>query len=142
MIVLQFSAAPTLGSWAIRWYTRSDYSHVDFVLPDGRLLGALFGQGVCIHEPRTDYIRADRFTVDAPVAVLNAALSHVGAGYDYAAFLGFVSKEDWHRRSRFICSEFVEHSFAEAGYPLLRSTTEWRLAPEHLLLSPYLTPVV
>lgn len=39
-IRLQYSTEAGIGSAIIRWWTDSQWSHVDAVLPDGRLLGA------------------------------------------------------------------------------------------------------
>ena len=39
-VTLQFATESGLSAWAIRWFSHSDYSHIDFVLADGRLLGA------------------------------------------------------------------------------------------------------
>ena len=39
-IELSFVTENTLGSAAIRWFTHSNYSHVDIITPDGYRLGA------------------------------------------------------------------------------------------------------
>lgn len=64
---LQYSTRSTPGSALIRAGTWSWASHVDLVLPGGRLLGAV-PAGVCIREPEPDIARAERYRVDVPHA--------------------------------------------------------------------------
>lgn len=137
MITLQFSTQQKPGSWLIRKFTWSDFSHVDFVLPDGQLLGARGDGGVQIRRPEP-FHRAARFTVDAPCYVLDHAKSQIGKPYDWGAIMGFVVKHDWQDKNAWFCSELVAWSFQAAGVPLLRSRELYRITPRDLLLSPYL----
>ncbi len=138
MITLQFSAQAKPGSWAIRKFTWSEYSHVDFVLPDGTLLGATGAKGVAIR-PAEQYSACDRFVVDAPASVLDIAASQQGKPYDWPAILGFVTQHNWQQENAWFCSELVFWAFNQAGCPLLRAPKH-RITPRDLLLSPSLIP--
>ena len=84
MITIQFSTTNHLTSKAIGFFTWSWASHVDFVLPDGKLLGALAeqgGGGVMIHEA-VGYTKIQRFTVDAPDSIIDIAKTQIGKPYD------------------------------------------------------------
>lgn len=143
MITLQFSGTNTLGSKIVQYGTWSWAGHVDFVLPNGKLLGALpiLGGGVRIHEmlPRKSYSRIERYTIDAPDAVLVTALSQLGKLYDWRGIASFVTRSgDWQSPDRWFCSELVMYSFVENGIELIRDITN-RVTPASLLLSTKLT---
>jgi uncharacterized protein YycO len=138
MITLQFSAQAKPGSWLIRKFSWSDYSHVDFVLPDGTLLGATGSKGVAIRQPDA-YSACDRFVVDAPASVLDIAASQIGKPYDWPAILGFVAQHNWQDENAWFCSEFVFWALNQSGVALLRAPKH-RITPRDLLLSPYLKP--
>src|SRR4051794_17860996 len=96
MITLQFSTQPGIGSSLIRALTWSNFSHVDFVLPDGSLLGARQDGGVQVR-PRNyaKFTAAISYMVDAPDKVLDAARSQIGKPYDWRGILNFGLHRDW-----------------------------------------------
>jgi len=138
VIAIQFSANQTLGSRIIRAFTWSAFSHVEFVLPDGRLLGARADGGVDIREPHADHTRIETYQVDHTEAVLNAALTQCGKPYDWPGVFGIGLHRDWQEDDSWFCSELVAWAFKEAGRPLLRAEHLHRITPRDLLLSPYL----
>ncbi|MEW5727707.1 MAG: hypothetical protein AB1918_07770, partial [Pseudomonadota bacterium] len=74
MLTLRFSGGRGLDAQVVKLATWSWCSHVDFVLPDGRLLGAVPGRGVCIRDVELDDARVECYAVpallsDAPVTV-------------------------------------------------------------------------
>ncbi|MCX4187158.1 hypothetical protein [Methylophaga sp. OBS4] len=139
MIQLQFSAQKKPGSWLIRRFTWSPFSHVDFVLPNGRLLGARGLGGVQVRNAQ-HFDAVGRFQVAAPESVLDFAKSQVGKPYDWGAILGLVARHDWQDKNAWFCSELIAWCFLQAGVPLLRSQQLQRITPRDLLLSPYLVP--
>ncbi len=139
-IKLQFSSEATFGSKAIEWLEWSDMSHVDFVLPFGRLLGARMSGGVQIRPPHYNkFTRTAIYSVDASEHVIKLAKSQIGKPYDKAAILAFI----WHHRAwsderAWFCSELVAWAFEQAGVPLLDSDKLYRITPGELMLSPLL----
>lgn len=121
-------------------------SHVDFVLPDGKLFGALSvegGGGVRFHELQSPshYSRLERFEVDAPDSVLDFALSQTGKPYDWAGIFGILTRNrKWEDDDKWFCSELTAWAFQKAGVPLLIETSN-RITPRDLLISPLLKPV-
>lgn len=134
-IRLQFSAQDKIGSRLICWWTWSDYSHVDFVLSSGKLLGAR-GDGVKIRDPYPTK-RKLIVEVEASEDVLLAAHSQIGKPYDYTAMLGFIVKRDWQETDSWFCSELLAWAFEHGGKPLIRADGIYKVAPRDLLLSPY-----
>ena len=139
MITLQFSAQKKPGSWLIQKATWSPFSHVDFVLNNGKLLGARGVGGVQIRQAQ-HFDTVARFNIDAPETVLDLAKSQIGKPYDWAAIMGMVARHDWQDKNAWFCSELIAWCFQQAGFPLLRSQQLQRITPRDLLLSPYLTP--
>ena len=140
MITVEFSDTGSIPGNAVKLFTWSWAPHVDFVLPDGSLLGARPSCGVAV-VARAPARRVERFEVDAPDAVLANARSQVGRPYDWAGVLGVALHRDWRATDSWFCSELIAWAFAEAGYPILRSDTVDRITPRDLLLSPLLRPV-
>lgn len=139
MITLQFSTTSAPASRLICWGTWGRHSHVDLVLPDGRLLGAVPG-GVQVRPYDPSVLRIERYQVDAPDAVLDAAISQMGKPYDWPGVFGYALRRDWQEDDSWFCSELVSWAFQMAGAPLLRAPDAWRITPRDLLLSPYLRP--
>lgn len=133
--ILQFSAENNLISWLICQRTGSLFSHVDFVLPNGGLLGALPG-GVKIRYQREKPWRY--FRCEAPFEHgWKWAESQVGKPYDYAAvaMLGLPFPRNWLDDNRWYCSELVAASFLHAGHRIINPNS-WGVTPRDLLISP------
>ena len=143
MITLQFSTTKHISSKAIQFFTWSWASHVDFVLPNGKLFGALAtqdGGGVRLHDAE-NYTRIERFQVDAPESIIDIAMTQAGKPYDWAGIFGLVLRErNWEDDDKWFCSELVAWSFKQGGFPLLNETTS-RITPRDLLISPLLKPI-
>ena len=139
MIALKFSTGTGFGSGIIRWFTWSKYSHVDLILPNGTLLGALQGKGVGIRE---DSRGGDKFTVncseEVAQRVLLNSISFIGKEYDWWGAFAFGPRRDWQDSKKWFCSELIVHLFAQAGLSLLNTRESHRISPAMLVLSPYL----
>lgn len=140
MIVLQLVTTNDISSRLIRYGTWSDYSHVDFVLPNGQLLGAHLNGGVQAREPNYEtFTKKLRAVVDAPDHVLVAAMSQIGKKYDWTAITDFVTrkKRNWREDDSWFCSELVAWAFEIARFPILNTAVDmWRITPRDILLSP------
>ncbi len=136
-LTLQFITEPDWVSHAIRWFTWSEFSHVDIVLPSGRLLGAHLRGGVAIRDP--DYAvfsRVERRVVrDVPPVAVDWACRQIGKPYDVGAIVGLLTRQDWRQQDSWFCSELVARAFEIAGKPLLFEDS-WRITPRDLMLSP------
>ena len=126
MIRLQFVCEAALSSQAIAWFSAGHFSHVDAVLPDGRLLGArddsVGGQppGVRIRPP--NYVRwSRRVVMTVPASPAQAMefyaflYSQLGRPYDRAAIWAFAFNRDWREHDSWICSELQSAAGEHAG---------------------------
>jgi hypothetical protein len=116
MITLQFVAESNIASWAIRYWTAGPYSHVDTVLPDGRLLGARSDTvggappGVQIrtpgYAPFSHIVQVELpATPEEEVAFHNFEVEQLGKPYDSSAIWGFATDRDWRTPDSWFCSE-------------------------------------
>jgi uncharacterized protein YycO len=105
-----------LSSRAIAWFSAGHFSHVDAVLPDGRLLGArddhVGGQppGVRIRPP--NYVKWSRRVVMKVPASAEQTYKfyaflrdQLGKPYDSEAIWAFAFNRDWRAPDSWICSE-------------------------------------
>ncbi len=131
----------------IEWFSQGIYSHVDTVLPDGRLLGArsdVVGgapAGVQIRKP--DYATFIRKLIvplpcEWPIldAFNNFIHAQIGKPYDSTAILAFAFGRDWQEEDSWFCSELVAAALSKAGYfiyPLAAPAN--KITPDSLLLA-------
>lgn len=134
MITVEFSFRGGLAGKIVQAATWSWASHVDFVLPDGLLLGAVPDGGVSLRA-WSPPVRAERYTVDAHPFVLQCAQSQLGKPYDFVGVLGIGLHRDWAETDSWFCSELIAWAFQKAGKPLLRADHLDRITPRDLLLS-------
>lgn len=144
-IRLQFVSTKGFGSALIEWYSHGLYSHVDSILPDGRLLGARYGKdgaaapGVQMRNP--DYEVFNRkLAIELPttdeieVAYYGFLHEQIGKPYDMTAILGFVSGRDWMEGDSWYCSELVAAGLVESGGLHAMSAPANKITPSELLL--------
>ncbi len=108
----------------VRWWTKSDYSHVELVLSTGLSWSASYDDGGV----RAKYIDFDPDKwdfIDLPAHLEPAAETwfeaHNGARYDLLGNLQFVVAPVNHANGRWFCSEAVA---AALGFP-----DPWRFTP-------------
>lgn len=142
-----FSRRRLPGSLGIRLVTWSQWSHVE-ILDGDELIGANMGAGVS-RTPLLERLEVSsrvavvEFPCADPAAVIAAARSQLGKGYDYYGLLGILARRrNWHSTEDWFCSELVAWAFAEAGNPLFRVELGSRIVPQHLwmLHAPYVQP--
>lgn len=108
----------------VRWWTRSEFSHVELVLSTGRAWSASFADGG-VRDKLIDFDTANWILVDLPPALEQAAeawfVAHRGAKYDLVGNLHFLLSPIPHSQRRWFCSEAVA---AALGIP-----DPWRYSP-------------
>ncbi|HRQ87224.1 MAG TPA: hypothetical protein PLA50_00380 [Bacteroidia bacterium] len=129
-------------SAAIRWQTRSEYSHAALMMPGGKIIESWQGAGVRTKMP-TDWDGIDFFGVfgmdeDEWRQAFDFALAQVGQGYDYRGVLRFVSRRETPENGRWFCSELVFAAIQHAGVDLLSRVPAANVSPGMLALSPLL----
>lgn len=142
MITLQFSTRRGLTSKFIRWFTWSDFSHVEFVLEteeEELLLGASAFGGVqwrSLKDELPFYTRYARFIIpDCPATAIAAAETQLYKPYDFSALFGFLFRRDWAEKDSWFCSELVYWAFVQVGYKPFGSLARInRITPQHILM--------
>jgi uncharacterized protein YycO len=133
-------------SSTIKWWTSSNWSHVDFAFKDG-YLGARPTRGVQLRPLTYCNPKVQMFgTISLPDSKADAefsqkvedwARSKIGEPYDYIGILGFAGHINLHNTHRWFCSHFVIYACELYGVPLLNIdlTNTGRIDPGRLSLS-------
>lgn len=141
-----FYRAASPISWAIRWQTRSVYSHVAIVLPGGTLVEAKEFAGVRARAVAAADRAQDWYTFTVGRAPFELAVDwldeQLGKGYDYTMVARFLTRRQEARAStgKWFCSELAFAFARQAGLDLLARVEPWAVSPALLAMSPYLVP--
>lgn len=131
---------------AIKWQTRSIYSHAAIVI-NGVLIEALEFKGVIRRDVKeSDFKGADVFNLPSLSFVQREELKEflreqIGKKYDYRMISRFITRkgETKSSKNKWFCSELVFAAFLEAGIELLKLTKPFEVSPGLLSKSPILT---
>lgn len=153
MLTLRFSRSNCFTSWGIAAATNWYFSHVDIVMPDGRLLGAnvtpghdlsgaIVKAGVAIRDPDYDKPVRELFvTYPSLPDITPDALKYVGEKFDWSYVFGILRTgipRNWGNTDGFACIELAEWCLRERGASLLHMEYDpWRITPAMGMLSPY-----
>jgi hypothetical protein len=144
VIIKQYSGVDPI-SLAIRFQTRSRYSHTALVL-DRVLWESTWRTGVQFREPNQerDY-RADDFGVDVSSTELAGMIAFAraqhGKGYDTRMVWRFPLRLGAYQgeKEKWFCSEWAFQAFLEVGIELLKETEAWRVPPDWMQRTPLAT---
>lgn len=141
--VLLFDSKGLVSS-LIRWQTRGEVSHAGLLLPDGRCLESMQGDGVRIRELKDDewgLIEAYEvagMTDEQWARALEFAHTQVGKSYDYWAVIRFISRSRMPDNDKWFCSELAFAAILAGGITLLERIEAWAVDPHRLRTSPLL----
>jgi hypothetical protein len=145
LITLRFIRGRGLLSALIAWFGGGEYSHVDYLMPDGTWLGArsdrIGGAPPGVQIRPADYVK--------PVSSLTLSLqttpeqdrdhyaflySQEGKPYDKWAIFGFIAGRNWRNPGAWICSELqcAAAESADIMQPLVLTAN--RITPNDLAL--------
>lgn len=131
-------------SKAIRWQTRSKYSHIGIELDDGSVVEAWHKGGVqhsesfrTLHTPGT---KVDVYRVTLPVDVDSFEkwlLEQVGKQYDFRSVARFLTRREVPLDDKWFCSELYGYGLWKAGglKILNGNPSEW--SPRDVAMSPF-----
>lgn len=141
-VSLLFSKRAIIGSWLIRVFTWSQFSHVEIVTDDATLIGANIPEGVEeIDIQHRLNLCSEAWMVDIPCeqadVVVAWARAQVGKKYDYVGLMNFLIHTDVSDNDKWFCSELVSGAFEAAGTPLFRTGTTHRITPQQVWMLPY-----
>ena len=141
-VVIRF-VEPGRWDWSSRliaWFTQGKYSHVEFITPHGKALGARLKGGVQARDFHYIGNRKSRlFRIEVSDNLLyQYANSQRGKPYDWLAIVGFIFGRDWQNQRRWFCSEYVTWAILRSGVELLRVDDVAKITPDDVALSPYI----
>ncbi len=132
-------------SWAVRWQTRSIYSHAALVTNHGTLIEAVEFVGVRERAIRKtdkyDLFSVEGLTPEKLNIATDVTRSLIGKPYDYLSVLRFLSRRKPSHNNRWFCSELVFAAMESVGIKLLDRITAAEVSPKLLSISPLLCPV-
>lgn len=140
---IRFITESDFVSWAIRWVTFSDFSHVEIELPDGTFLGAHAGKGVQIRP--ADYCQPSferRYAIPLSQANYDAAMLYarnsIGTLYDYADIFGLLFRRNLTTKGRMICSRYLFDVLVAGGVRALNILPQYdfKATPDIIHLAP------
>lgn len=125
MVRLRFVLGKARSSRLIAWFSSAHLSHVDVVMPNGKLLGARSdnvggGDGV-LERPNPYEEVASIVYFDVPATLQQEALFYrfladqLGKPYDHLAIFAFFLNRNWRDEDAWICSELVAAALEYAG---------------------------
>jgi len=146
VIKLQFVRGGGFSSSLIAWFSAGAFSHVDCVLPDGRLLGAR--SDACGGQPPGVRIRPAGYEAWKQRVVMSMAPKdsasemkfysflndQLGKPYDRIAIIGFATGRDWRDPQEWFCSELAAAALETAGLLPALYTPANKVTPAALAL--------
>lgn len=136
-VKVMFSRKRLPVSLLIRLVTWSSFSHCE-ILDGNELIGADMIHGVMVTPldqrlRASSYVSVVDFPCEDPDAVIKAARSQLGKGYDFLGLLGLITHQRrWQSTENWFCSELVAWSFSAAGQPVFRDDMVARITPQNL----------
>lgn len=134
----------SLVSKAIRWQTRSDYSHVAVWLDDESVIEAWHEGGVRrIPYPEYGHTKGtpiDVFSITVPFnarVVEDFLFAQIGKKYDFRSIARFLTRRHDKLNDAWFCNELAEYAVRESSVYLLTGNPSER-PPGVTLLSPLL----
>jgi hypothetical protein len=142
-LLIRFITESDFVSWAIRWVTYSEFSHVEMELPDGTWLGAHAGTGVQIRpadycKPTFERRYAIPLSQPAYDAGMKYALAQIGTGYNYLDICGLLFHHNMTTKGRKECAQLMFNVMVAFEIQPLNILPgyDFRVTPDILHLAP------
>lgn len=132
---IAFARRAALGSWLIRLFTFSRWSHCAIIQGDA-VIDATFWHGVR-RSPLSEFLK--HYEVEVIDVHLGAFGEYadlwleeqIGKKYDWTALVALPFRSNWHDPDRWFCSELVAAALRAGGRDLFRDDLA-RVVPQHL----------
>ena len=135
-IKIRFASNKTLVSKIVRFFTRSEYSHVDYIFDTGEAYSSLPHTGVNYNTDSNDVEVMCEVEVESKKLVENFLLSQQGKPYDLTAIFGFIFSRDWQEKDQWFCSELIAAAIQNGSSKPLYNTRLNRITPRDLFIHP------
>lgn len=134
MLQLIFARKHALGSYIIRFFTFSSWSHVGLLFPDGKVLDVTLSTGVRLTQ-KEEFLKGYSKTSTWNVEVADESATRlfaekqVGKSYDLSGIFGLIFQRKWQEDDSWFCSELVEASLQAGGLKRFRDEV-YRITPQ------------
>ncbi|MBW1672137.1 MAG: hypothetical protein JRJ45_00575 [Deltaproteobacteria bacterium] len=135
----------SIFSKLIKIQTRSDYSHVAFLLDDGTVIEAWALLGVRHVASPTEAHKSgtviDTFEIESEydsLATMDFLKSQLGKKYDYRGIVRFLTRRKSPADDRWFCSELVMEALRRGGLDLQERLPSSYATPRDVVISPHL----
>ena len=123
----------TIGSWLIRLFTFSKWSHVAVLLDEFSIIDSTARYGVRVSD-YSDFKRNHIYeilNIDLPneSAALDFLFKQVGKGYDWSAIFSIILQRNWQEDDKWFCAEIFEAA-AVAGEKQRFRDEVYRITPQ------------
>lgn len=125
----------------ISWFTSGPWTHVDYVLSSGDLLGSRLYGGVLIRSPNyANFSSTQRVSIpvstDSKVIMEKFLYLQIGKPYNIIGIIGFAAGRNWRQSNAWFCSEMIAAGMEQANiFPHLLSSPTNKVTPNNLLLA-------
>lgn len=145
MVRLLFTSQPGFIGFFIKFFTWSEYSHVDLIMSDeDTVIGSTFWKGVDIDSMEDRLKRSNTYMVlmieNFPENLIEdlevTAYSKLGTSYDWKGVLDFIFHLGLQSDKKNFCSEFISEIFIKVWKPLQMSLPR-KTTPRDLSITPY-----
>lgn len=123
----------TIGSWVIRLFTFSKWSHVAVLIDEFSIIDSTARYGVRVSDfsdfkSKHDYVIIDRELQDSEAA-LDFLFKQVGKKYDWSAIFGIILQRNWQEDDKWFCAELWEAASIQGGTRKFRDDP-YRITPQ------------
>lgn len=132
-IVLRFVSNRSLISLLVRFFTKSKFSHVDYMI-GSRAYSALPSTGVDYNSNKSDYEEYYEMEVNDKTKIDAFLLQQRGKPYDWKAIFGMPFSRSWNDSSSWFCSELIAAAINQDT--LLYNESVHRITPRDLYIHP------
>ena len=131
---LILASSHNIGSYIIRLFTFSKWSHVAIMLDEFNVIDSTAKYGVRIQS--MDYFKSRHFnleTIEVDLPNFDNALSfaykQVGKKYDWSAIFGLIFQRNWQEADKWFCAELAEAICIAGGRQRFRDEVS-RITPQ------------
>lgn len=140
-------------SKAVKFFTKSEYSHVSMVISDTHLIEANWYKKSNIIEFKYDetemeIYRVKDLTIEQQIVILQRVYKYIDKYYDYAQIIGHLIESfglsiSHHLNSdkKLICSELIDRAYADINIDLVESRKTGDVTPNDIAKSELLNRI-
>ena len=137
MIKLLFTSKNTIGSFFIRLFTWSKWSHVALWCSDGAVIESIGFAGVRKVSHAEALKGANKYAIVEfkdldEQSLIEVLTPEIGKSYDFLGAIGIGLFRNWQHNDKWICSELIAWGFEKIGHPLFRADQMYKISQQNI----------